>query len=134
MRRYFERLDHVAILVQNTNDAVAYFSDELGLPVVHSEVIEELAVRLTYLNAGNVDIQLLEPLDPSGALAHSLMTQGEGLHHLCFGVGNPLECAEVLSGGSELAPGRGRGRVSVFLPRVQFGVRVELTQSGPPAA
>ena len=43
-------------------------------------------MRLTYLDAGNAFLQLVEPLDPASALATWLDEHGEGLHHICFGV------------------------------------------------
>ena len=124
-----EHLDHVAVLVADTEAALRYFRDELGLPVAHAEVLEELAVRLTFVDANNVFIQLLEPLAPDTPLARELSEHGEGLHHVCFGVQDPVAAACELAAGSEVTPGRGRGRVSVFVPGSRCGVRIELTES-----
>ena len=51
----------------------------------------EVPVSLTYLDLGNAWLQLVEPLDPAHPLATWLETNGEGLHHLCFGV-DDVEC------------------------------------------
>lgn len=123
------RLDHVAILVGDSDKALGYFRDELGLPVVHAEVVEKIAVRLTYLDAGNAFIQLVEPLDPASALAGQLRERGEGLHHICFGVDDVLDTAGELAGGEAVTPGTGRGRLSAFVPGTRHGVLVELTES-----
>src|SRR2546425_12819764 len=58
------RLDHVAVAVRDTDDALHYFRDRLGLEGSRSEEIESPHVRLTYLDPGNAYIQLVEPLDP----------------------------------------------------------------------
>ncbi len=91
------RLDHVAIVIRNTDVALGHFRDKLGLTVVHSEELEQPRVRLTYLDAGNALIQLVEPLDDSSDAAHSLNEQGEGIHHICFAVDDALLGARELS-------------------------------------
>jgi methylmalonyl-CoA/ethylmalonyl-CoA epimerase len=125
------RLDHVAVLVRDTDAALRYFSEQLGLPVVHSEELETPSVRLTYLDAGNAFVQLVEPLDPDGELARRLDERGEGLHHLCFGAEDPVAAAATAAADGSPPPvrGSGRGRVSSFVPGpVQHGVRVEFTE------
>jgi len=124
------RLDHVAIAVRDTGEALAYFRDRLGLEVAHSEELASPHVRLTYLDAGNAYLQLLEPLDAAGDLALWLDENGEGLHHICFGVDDVLAAAaELAADGAAPTPGSGRGRVSAFVPGpVEHGVRVECTE------
>ena len=90
------RLDHVAVAVADTDVALAYFRDHLGLEVVAVDFPPEVPVKLTYLDLGNTYLQLVEPLDPDHALAAWLATHGEGLHHICFGVDD----VNAISGGS----------------------------------
>lgn len=124
------RLDHVAIVIRNTAVALGHFRDRLGLAVVHSEELEQPRVRLTYLDAGNALIQLVEPLDDSSEAAQSLNEQGEGIHHICFAVDDVLLGARELSeDGGAVVPGTGRGRVSAFVPGAPVhGVRIECTE------
>jgi methylmalonyl-CoA/ethylmalonyl-CoA epimerase len=124
------RLDHVAVAVRDTEAALRTFRDRYGLEVAHSEELEQPSIRLTYLDVGNTYIQLVEPLDPAGELAHWLDENGEGLHHVCFGVDDPLAAATRLSSdGGHPAPGTGRGRVSAFVPGdASHGVVVECTE------
>jgi methylmalonyl-CoA/ethylmalonyl-CoA epimerase len=125
-------LDHIAILVSDTDKALSHYRDRLGLTVVSSEAIDSPQARLTYLDAGNVYIQLIEPLDPTSEFARSCAEHGEGLHHLCFGVDDPVAAASAMSldgTGSEVAAGTGRGRVSAFVPGpLANGVLVECTE------
>ncbi len=124
------RLDHVAIAVRDTDAALRYFRDRLGLEVSRSEEIESPHVRLTYLDAGNAYIQLVEPLDPGADLARWIDENGEGIHHICFGVDDVLKVARELSlDGAAPTAGSGRGRVSAFVPGpLVHGVRVECTE------
>ena len=124
------RLDHVAVAVRDTEEGLRTFRDRLGLRVVHSEVIAAPPVRLTYLDCGNAFLQLVEPLDADHELARWLTENGEGLHHICFGVDDVLAAAEQLApeGGRPVAGG-GRGRVSAFVPgEAPHGVRLECTE------
>jgi methylmalonyl-CoA/ethylmalonyl-CoA epimerase len=123
------RLDHVAILVRSTDAALRYYEGELGLPVHSSEEIASPHVRLTYLDAGNAFVQLVEPLEPASALSVWLDEHGEGLHHICFGVEDVVAAAAALSNGAEPTLGSGRGRASAFVETSEsHGVRIECTQ------
>ena len=123
------RLDHVAIVVADTDRALEHFSGRLGLAVVGSEVIERPHVRLTYLDAGNAFIQLVESLDDDNPIAAHLAEHGEGLHHICFGVDDVGEAISALSDpGTEVVLGSGRGRPSGFISSAAAnGVLVECT-------
>jgi methylmalonyl-CoA/ethylmalonyl-CoA epimerase len=125
------RLDHVAVVVRDTDDALRHFEGRLGLEVVHSEELETPHVRLTYLDAGNAYVQLVQPLDPDGELGRWLAENGEGLHHLCFGTEDPVAAAGSVAVDGAPAPvqGSGRGRISSFVPGAALhGVRVEYTE------
>jgi methylmalonyl-CoA/ethylmalonyl-CoA epimerase len=124
------RLDHVAILVRCTDEALRFYEDRLGLRVQSSEEIDSPQVRLTYLDTGNAYLQLVEPLDPASPLAVWLEEHGEGLHHICFGVDDVAESVAAISDpGSSVALGNGRGRVSSFATvGASNGVRIECTE------
>jgi len=129
------RLDHVAIAVRDTDAALAYFRDRLGLPVTRSESIESPHVRLTYLEAGGVSLQLVEPLDPETSIARWMDENGEGLHHICFEVDDALEAARTYANAKEEPiPARGEGWLSAFPPGAPVhGVRVEFTTPARPS-
>jgi methylmalonyl-CoA/ethylmalonyl-CoA epimerase len=124
------RLDHVAVLVRSTDDALRFYADHLGLAVKSTEVIAEPHVRLTYLDTGNALVQLVEPLDSGSLLAAHLAEHGEGLHHVCFAVDDvPRAVAELSDPGAEVVLGNGRGRISSFLTSTDsHGVRIECTE------
>ncbi len=133
------RLDHVAIAVRDTAEALTYFNGRLGLPVASTEILESPHVRLTYLDCGNAFVQLVEPLDADGPLAKSIERDGEGFRHICFGVEDVPATAAALAdpGAPEIVMGQGRGKVSVFVPGpVHHGAQLECTgldDDGPAA-
>ena len=123
------RLDHVALVVQNTDEALRFYRDRLGLRIVSCEEIPVPHVRLTHLDAGNAYIQLVEPLDDS-PLQTWLNEHGEGLHHVCFAVDDVEGAVSDLSDdGGPIALGSGRGRVSGFVTTAgSHGVSIECTE------
>lgn len=123
------RLDHIALAVGSTEEAVRDFVTPLGLEVVHAEHVEELGVRLTYADAGNAMIQLVEPVGPTNAeLLRWVEQTGGGLHHVCFAADDVGAAADQVRAAEGLVRmGRGRGRPSAFSPGLRAGVRVEFT-------
>lgn len=124
------RLDHVGIAVHDTATALRYFEGHLGLRVHHSEEIPVPPVRLTYLDAGNAWVQLVEPLDTESVIARHLQEVGEGVHHVCFGVDDVLSAAAAFGVDPDAGTpvlGSGRGRASAFVPGRVHGVQIECT-------
>lgn len=128
-----KRLDHIAIVVRDTDEALKFYRDVLGLRVVLSEVIATGKVRLTHLDLGNVHLQLAEPMVDDHPLQEYLNQYGEGLHHLCFetdDVGDSLEALPLrgISAKSMTPHDAPRGRKAGFIdPQTTRGVLWEMT-------
>jgi methylmalonyl-CoA/ethylmalonyl-CoA epimerase len=126
------RLDHVAVAVRDTEEALQYFIGVLGLEVAYVDELESPPVTLTYLDAGNIYIQLVSPRAPC-EIARWLDEHGEGLHHICFSVDDVVESVRALSDGDgQLELGSGRGRLAAFIRNGSpFGVPIECTEFRP---
>jgi methylmalonyl-CoA/ethylmalonyl-CoA epimerase len=135
----FHEVDHIAIVVKDTGEALRFYRDTLRLPFLFSEVLAEQNVRLTHLDLGKLHLQLVEPLTADHPLSQHLRERGEGLHHLCFRVASIPEAMAALPGyglvSRDKAPRRGpRGRQAAFIdPAGTRGVLLELTAEGPQA-
>ena len=126
-------LDHFAIVVPSTEDALKIWRDKFGFPVVCSEVVNHGVVRLTHLDLGNTHLQLVEPLTPDHPLQAWLAQHGPGLHHFCLRVGDVAvsQASLVAAGLASSAPGPHQGtqgKRALFLAKsATGGVQVEVT-------
>jgi methylmalonyl-CoA/ethylmalonyl-CoA epimerase len=129
----FQSLDHIAVVVKDTDEALAFYRDVLGFPVLFSEVLEEQSVRLTHLDLGNVHLQLVQPLREDHPLSEHLRRHGEGLHHLCLRVDSVPGAIQALPErglrSRDAEPRRGpKGRQAAFIdPATTRGVLLEIT-------
>jgi methylmalonyl-CoA/ethylmalonyl-CoA epimerase len=122
-------LDHFAVAVPDTAEALKLWRDTFGFPVLYSEDVNDATVRLTHLDLGNTQLQLVEPLTPDHPLRAWLATHGPGLHHIC------LKVADVAQGQADApvptAPhphqGTGGKRALFFDKTATGGVQIEIT-------
>ena len=128
----FLGLDHFAVVVPNTEEALKTWRDRFGFPLLYSEVVNGGAVRLTHLDLGNTHLQLVEPLTPGHPLQEWLRKNGPGLHHFCVKVADVGKAhAELPKQGLVVAPKihQGtQGKRALFLDKsATQGVQVEVT-------
>ena len=122
-------LDHLAVVVPDTDEALKIWRDRLGLTVLFSEVVNEGAVRLTHLDLGNAHLQLVQPLTPDHPLQAWLAAHGPGLHHFCLRVEDVAQAKAVAPVPSAPQIHQGtQGKRALFLDKAATqGVQVELT-------
>ncbi len=127
-------IDHVAIAVNDLDDAVAYYHDTFGCTVEHREVVESDGVEEVLLKVADSYVQLLMPIRDDSPVAKYLANKGEGLHHVGYRVD---DCAVALASVKEHghrvideAPRPGsRGTTVAFVhPKTAFGTLIELVQ------
>lgn len=132
MPQEFRGLDHLAIVVHDTEEALKVWRDRVGLPVLFSEIVNEGSIQLTHLELGNTHLQLVEPLTSDHPLRDWLEQHGPGLHHLCLRVDDVgeafLQLPEMgLPTAARIHQGT-KGKRALFLdPKTTAGVPVEVT-------
>jgi methylmalonyl-CoA/ethylmalonyl-CoA epimerase len=129
----FKGLDHIAIAVSNTEEALKTWRDKFGFKVLFAEKVNDNTVLLTHLDMGNVHLQLVEPLvRPHPVWDWLEKNGGDGLHHFCLKTDDILETKEKLRY-LELTPAptahQGvQGNKALFIQKnTTGGVQVELT-------
>ena len=128
----FFGLDHLAIAVPSTEEALKLWRDLLGFPVVCSEVVNGGAVRLTHLDLVNTHLQLVEPLTADHPLRNWLAQNGPGLHHFCFkveDVGVSRDALRAAGFAGDAPPHQGTlGKRALFLTKsATQNVQIEIT-------
>src|ERR671915_1080025 len=81
----FGRIDHVGVAVEDLDEAVALYSERLGMPLQHRETVEEQGVEAVLLGVGVSHVELLRPLGPDTAVGKFLARSGPRLHHVAYG-------------------------------------------------
>ena len=124
------RLDHVAVLVRDTDEALRFYSGRLGLAVASSEEIRARTFgSRTWMRATPTYSSCTRSTATRRSRSGSTST-AKGLHHICFGVDDVAGAVGELSDpGAEISLGQGRGRVSSFISvGGSHGVRIECTE------
>lgn len=130
----FDRVDHVGIAVTDLEAAIEFYQRAFGVSPSHRETVEEQGVEEAMIKVGESWIQLLRPLGPDTPVGKFIARNGEGVHHIGYGVSNLTEVLDHLKvEGLRLIdehPRRGsRGASVAFIhPKSVGGVLVELVQ------
>lgn len=126
------RVDHIGIAVKSIEDSIPYYTETLGLNLLHIEEVETEAVRVAFIDAGNIKLELLEPMSKESAIHSFIEKKGEGIHHIAFGVeGIESRMHELREKGIRILneqpkPGAGGAQVAFLHPKSSFGVLYEL--------
>lgn len=131
-----KRIDHIAIIVRNIEQALVFYRDTLGIMPSEIKEVPTEQVRIAFLPMGGPsgsEIELIEPTTPNSSLVKFLEKRGEGLHHICLEV-DDIEAAlhemqeksvPVLNQQPRLAA---EGRAIFLHPRGTNGVLLELIE------
>jgi methylmalonyl-CoA/ethylmalonyl-CoA epimerase len=81
-----KRLDHIAVLVPDLEEALSFWKGRLGLTLDRVETITSMQVKIAFLPLGDSEIELVQPISEDCGLARFLEKRGPGLHHICLEV------------------------------------------------
>lgn len=134
----FGRIDHVGVAVDDLDEAVALYTERLGMPVEHRETVEEQGVEVVLVGVGEGHIELLRPLAAETPVGRFLDRNGPGLHHVAYGT-NDIQSAldAARAAGLRLideGPRTGirNSRVAFLHPKSTGGVLTELVEAAHP--
>lgn len=129
-----KKVDHIGIAVRSLDEVIPYYTDTLGCPLMKIEEVESQKVRVAFIDAGNIKLELLEPMDTSSPIHKFLEKRGEGIHHIAFGVENIEKRMEELKNdgvqllNEEPKNGAGGALVAFLHPKSSNGVLYELCE------
>jgi methylmalonyl-CoA/ethylmalonyl-CoA epimerase len=133
-----DRIDHIAIAVENLESAIDTFVNILGCDrsavAIHEVAAEK--VRVAFIPVGQTKIELLEPLGDNGPIAKFLSKSGEGMHHIALATdGIEKEAERASSVGltplGEVSEGAGGKKIIFLHPRQTNRVLVEFVEPKP---
>ena len=125
------RIDHVAIAVNNLDDAVKEYQKVLGVNEVEFETVETEGVRVAILHLNNSRIELMEATKDSSPIKKFLETRGEGLHHIALETEKIEGEVDRMKGSGvrflgEVRPGSRGTKITFIHPKSLHGVLTEL--------
>ena len=130
------RIDHVAIIVRNIEQALVFYRDTLGITPSEIKEVPTEQVRIAFLPMGGPngsELELIEPITPNSSLTRFLEKRGEGLHHICLEVADiDAALAEMQEKGVPVLDKQPRiaaaGRAIFLHPKGTNGVLLELLE------
>ncbi|HVL48641.1 MAG TPA: methylmalonyl-CoA epimerase [Candidatus Thermoplasmatota archaeon] len=128
------RVDHLGIAVADIAKAKRVYEDILGLKLTHEEVVADQGVKTYFYPIAGLKLELLESIDPEGAIARFIEKRGQGLQHVAVEVEDIEEAlAELAAKGVPLidkVPRKGveNSRIAFVHPKATEGVLLELVE------
>ncbi len=127
------RIDHVAIAVNNVEEALKTFEKVLKVDRKEIMVVEHEKVKLAMLQLEDTRIELMEPLTDDSPISKFLKEKGEGIHHISIctdiieqDVDNATKNGLKIIGGIR-AGSYGR-KITFIHPKTLHGVLMELCE------
>jgi methylmalonyl-CoA epimerase len=130
-----ERISHLGLAVRDLDEAIRLYQDVFGLTVEHRWVAEADRMEAASFRVGEVEIELMQPLDEDSPVGKFIARRGEGIHHVAYKVDDVAEALRrAREAGLETVDeepregGDGRTRIGFLHPRGTLGVLTELEQ------
>lgn len=129
-----KKINHVAIAVNNIEEAAKFYQEVMGLTLTGVEVVTAQKTRVGFFKIGESNIELVQPAEPDSPLTKFLETKGQGIHHICFEVDDvEAEVKAFLEKGATMIdqkprPGAHGAKVAFVHPKSSNGVLIELCE------
>ncbi len=126
------KINHVAIVVPDIDEALAFWRDALGLELSHVEDMPTQESLIAFLPTGDSEVELVKPTTDTSGLARYIAKRGPGMHHICLevddikGVLARLKEKGVQLINEEPTIGARGGKIAFIHPKSTGGVLVEL--------
>jgi methylmalonyl-CoA/ethylmalonyl-CoA epimerase len=131
------RLNHIGIATPDITATRATYAELYGLEnATEVRDFPKLGVKVCFVNTGNTELELLEPLGPESPVNKFLERNPKGgQHHLCFEVEDIITARDAMQAKGATILGTGEPYIGahgvpvVFVhPKDTHGVLIELMQ------
>lgn len=95
----YSRIDHIAIAVEDLEEAIKFHEDALGLVLKERRIVEGKFTGMTsaVMDAGPFTVVLIQGLEPESQVCKYIEKFGPGVQHVAFEVDNVSAVRENLS-------------------------------------
>ncbi len=127
-----KKIDHVALVVGDINEALGFWQDALGIELEHQEEVPREKSAIAFLPVGDSEIELVQPTSGDSGIANYLEKRGPGMHHICLEVDNieemllKLKEKEIRLIHDQPVIADSGKKYAFIHPKAAFGVLVEL--------
>jgi methylmalonyl-CoA/ethylmalonyl-CoA epimerase len=130
------RVDHVAIAVNNVDEAIKNYEKILKIDKIDIEKVPTERVKVAILRLEDTRIELMEPTADDSPIKKFLTDRGEGIHHIAItadDIDNDVDRA-IANGtrmiGNIRSGSYGR-KITFIHPKSMNGVLTEFCQAAP---
>jgi methylmalonyl-CoA/ethylmalonyl-CoA epimerase len=129
-----KKINHVAIVVEDMENALSFWRDALGLELHELRDVPAEKSQVAFMPVADTEVELVMPTTDDSGIAKYLAKRGQGMHHLCLEVDDLLGMlAQLKAKGVRLINEEPRtsadGKKYAFIhPESACGVLVELYQ------
>ena len=128
-------LDHIGIIVNDMDQALAFWRDALGLELREVEDLPDRGLRVAMIPVGDARIELIASTRNDSEIAANLQKRGPGLHHICLRSDDVQKDLDQLDAqglrliNRQAKAGAGGSKVGFVHPKASGGVLLELSQT-----
>jgi methylmalonyl-CoA/ethylmalonyl-CoA epimerase len=130
------RVDHVAIAVNNVDEAIKNYEKILKIDKIDIEEVPTERVKVAILRLEDTRIELMEPTADDSPIKKFLTDRGEGIHHIAItadDIDNDVDRA--ISNGTRMIGNIRSGsygrKITFIHPKSMNGVLTEFCQAAP---
>jgi methylmalonyl-CoA/ethylmalonyl-CoA epimerase len=130
------RIDHIAIAVNNVEEALKNYQNILKIKKIDIEDVPNEKVRVAMLKLEDSRIELMEPMANDSPISKFLREKGEGIHHIAITADNIEEDVALAKKNGmrflgEIRSGSYGRKITFIHPKSLNGVLTEFCQSPP---
>jgi methylmalonyl-CoA/ethylmalonyl-CoA epimerase len=125
------RIDHVAIAVNNVEEAVKTFEKVLKIDKKQIMTVENEKVKMAMLQLEDTRIEIMEPISDDSPIKKFLAEKGEGIHHISISADDiESDVNKATQNGLKILGGIRAGsygrKITFIHPKSLHGVLMEL--------
>jgi len=130
------RVDHVAIAVNNVNEALKNYEKILRIDKIDIEEVPTERVKVAILTLQDTRIELMEPTADDSPIKKFLTDRGEGIHHIAITADDiDSDVERAIAKGTRMIGNIRTGsygrKITFIHPKSMNGVLTEFCQAAP---